>query len=95
MRPRSSNRPRDAILWRLALLALVAAIAGCGPSAPRGPCSLDGDIGTICGFENPEDVEYVSGADLLIASNARWDSRDGGTTGGHLSGFRHNYYRSS
>ena len=63
-------------LW-LALLPLVVLGLGCG-SSPRGACDPVpplGTLGTICGFTNPEDVEAVPTAGLLIVSEMR--RRDG------------------
>ncbi len=74
----------------LALLVAVGIIApACGEGPPRPPCgSGGGPIATICGFENPEDIEYVANADLLVASNMRFDGRDqpDAIRGGYLSG---------
>jgi hypothetical protein len=74
----------------LALLVVVAAVASaCGQGPPRPSCGTrGGPIATLCGFENPEDIEYVMDADLLVASNMRFDGRDEADAirGGYLSG---------
>jgi hypothetical protein len=74
----------------LALLVAVAIVAAaCGEGPPRPPCGTrGGPIATMCGFENPEDLEYVVDADLLVASNMRFDGRDrpDAIRGGYLSG---------
>ena len=41
---------------------------------PRGPCEPTpppGELGSICGFENPEDVAWVPAAGLLLVSQMR------------------------
>jgi len=63
-------------------LALVLVIAACA-SEPRGACNPDpppGVVGSICGFANPEDVEAVKAAGLLLVSQMRR-----GTTGGSIA----------
>jgi hypothetical protein len=59
---------------------------GCG-DGPRGPCATTGPIGTVCGFENPEDIEYLPAANIVLVSNMRMRDRgpDGATIGGFLS----------
>ncbi len=58
------------LLSLVALTALcLAAIHGCSKPAPRGPCSDGGPVPTICGFENPEDLEWAPNAGLLVVSN--------------------------
>jgi hypothetical protein len=54
-----------------AFLALLAVACG---GAPRGDCDPDpapGVVGSVCGFRNPEDVEYVASASLLLVSGRR------------------------
>jgi hypothetical protein len=66
------------------LLALAAVVAGCA-GAPRPPCDPappPGTLGTVCGFENPEDVEAVPQAGVVLVSNTR--SLGGGPGGGFL-----------
>jgi hypothetical protein len=67
------------LLWP-ALLLLV--VGGAGLSRrPRGPCDPVpplGSLGTICGFMNPEDVEAVPAAGLLIVSEMRGRDPAGG-----------------
>ncbi len=68
-------------LWPT-LLPLVVLTLGCD-SHLRGACEPVpplGSLGTICGFTNPEDVEAVPAAGLLIVSEMR--GRDG--AGGRL-----------
>jgi hypothetical protein len=63
-----SRRPH-----RLWLLAAVLALA-CSRGEPRGPCDAEpppGALGSVCGFENPEDVEFVPAASLLLVSQMR------------------------
>jgi hypothetical protein len=60
-----------------ALLALLAACSG----APRGDCRPDpppGEMGSICGLRNPEDVEAVPAAGLLLVSEMRHAGADAG-----------------
>lgn len=57
----------------ISALALVLLTAACS-SAPRGACNPDpptGTVGSICGFANPEDVEVVQAAGLLLVSQMR------------------------
>jgi len=60
----------------LALLMALAAFLPACKSRPRAACGRGVTITTICGFENPEDIEYVPSADVLVASNMRFDGRD-------------------
>ncbi len=67
-------------LRNLFLLAVAAWPAACGVP-PRGTCNPDpppGAVGTICGFANPEDVEVVSAAELLLVSEMRHERAPGG-----------------
>src|SRR4029434_2305928 len=59
------------------LLALVVLALGCGGRSRDAcdPVPPLGTLGTICGFTNPEDVEAVPAAGLLIVSEMR--RRDG------------------
>jgi hypothetical protein len=55
------------------LLAAGLAVA-CSVGEPRGPCQLaprPGALGSVCGFENPEDVAWVPAAGLLLVSQMR------------------------
>lgn len=64
----------------LAAAALLA-LAGC-TGEPRGPCEPDpppGTVGSICGFQNPEDVEWIGEAGLLLVSDMT--ERDGSAPG--------------
>jgi hypothetical protein len=65
---------------------LLALMVGCG-DGPRGPCTTTGPIETVCGFQNPEDIEYLPSANIVLATNMRLRGRgpDGVTTGGFLS----------
>ena len=58
-----------------ALVCLLAgALAAACRGEPRGPCEPTpppGEIGSICGFENPEDVAWVPAASLLLVSQMR------------------------
>ena len=50
----------------------VSLLAGCLPSGQRPPCSTGpGPLNTVCGFHNPEDVEYVQRAGLVLVTNMR------------------------
>ena len=60
-----------------ALVLLGVVLAGCS-DPPRGPCADGKPLGTICGFENPEDGEWVPDAGVLIASNMRNSPGRGG-----------------
>lgn len=68
--------------WRP--LALLALALGCG-SEPRGACQSDppaGELGSVCGFANPEDVAWVPSAQLLLVSEMR---HAGSPAGGALA----------
>lgn len=71
-------------VWTIGLITLGA---GCGGAEPLEPCTTDGALGTICGFENPEDIEFVPAANIILVANMRFDARDrdGVTRGGFLS----------
>lgn len=61
------------------VLAGVLVMMGCA-SPPRGACNPDpppGTVGSICGFANPEDVEVVQPAGLLLVSQMRRGSGGG------------------
>jgi hypothetical protein len=73
---------------RVRAVALALALLGvpaCWSGQPRGPCSDEGSIHTLCGFENPEDLEYVEAAGLVLVSNMRSEGAAGG--GGFLAAF--------
>jgi hypothetical protein len=56
------------------LVPLLLLAVACGSSAPRGACTgrpAPGQLGSVCGFENPEDVEAVPSAGLLLVSEMR------------------------
>jgi hypothetical protein len=56
------------------LLLLGALAVACSRGEPRGPCHdapPPGAIGSVCGFENPEDVAFVPAASLLLVSQMR------------------------
>ena len=65
-----------------ALAALLA--AGCMHGEPRPPCNDSGPIASLCGFRNPEDLEYVPTARLILVSNMRDDAHR--SEGGFISG---------
>ena len=79
---RSTSGVKGARLRFLLWAALL--VAGCR-AQPRGPCNPEprpGELGTICGFENPEDVEAVPAAGVVLVSEIRVMQ---GTGGGALS----------
>ena len=56
-----------------AYLVLALLVAGCS-STPRPPCDSTpppGKLGSVCGFENPEDVEAIPQAGVILVSNMR------------------------
>jgi hypothetical protein len=63
---------------------LAATAAGCFSPAERPGCSpptTPGEIGSLCGFRNPEDLEHVRRAGLVVVSNLRFGGvlgEDGG-----------------
>jgi hypothetical protein len=55
------------------VLCAAALALACGSEA-RGPCTPEpprGELGTLCGFENPEDLAWAPGAGLLLVSQMR------------------------
>ena len=83
---RATRRHNAALLLAVVLGFFVSA---CTNAGERQACSLDpgpGQIGTLCGFANPEDLEYVPEFGLVVVSNMR--NNGGGTEGGFLSAFR-------
>jgi len=70
--------------WRVAVTATLVFIAGCLAGTPRPECEpASGEeeaIGTICGFRNPEDLEYVAGRNVILAVAMYFDGLidDGG-----------------
>ncbi|MGH7898460.1 MAG: hypothetical protein ACREQQ_10935, partial [Candidatus Binatia bacterium] len=57
-------------------LLFLAACAG----EPRGPCAPNpgpGELGTLCGVANPEDVEAVASAGVVVVSEMRFPGRPG------------------
>ena len=73
------------VLTLVLLLSLaVSLLPACTKPTPRGPCLDGGPVPTICGFENPEDIEWVPDAGLLVVSDLRmWNVKIPG--GGFLS----------
>jgi len=69
---------RRRALWILATLTTLAAACG---GAPRGACSQAQPLGSVCGFENPEDVAFASAAKLLVVSQFRILGRGGALAG--------------
>ncbi len=85
VRPRSRGNPGTTKrLLATFLAALVPVAAACGRTAERPACSDSGEIATVCGFANPEDLEYVPAARLVLVSNMRADGRK--HRGGYISG---------
>ena len=65
----------------LSLLALIAVALACGRNAPRGACDpapAAGELGSVCGFENPEDVAWVPTRRLLLVSQMRHSAAGAG-----------------
>ncbi len=75
------------VVSRYAASAVILAAwlaAGCA-GTPRGPCESKpppGTLGTVCGFANPEDVEAVPVAGVLLVSEMR---RPGASEGGAIA----------
>lgn len=62
------------MLRRLLPVPVLVLLVACGAPAPRGECTgkpAPGAMGSVCGFENPEDVEAVSSARVLLVSEMR------------------------
>ncbi len=64
----------------LALCVVAVSVAACGGEA-RGPCAPDATLGSVCGFENPEDVAYSEPANLLVVSEFRILGKGGSLSG--------------
>jgi hypothetical protein len=65
-------RSRSAAL--ASALAIAAGVAAACAPPPRGACDptpRPGVLGTICGFDHPEDLEPVPGAGVVLASGLR------------------------
>ena len=78
---------RPAASLTLAALLPLVALSCAAPdrppcAAPEGPRQL----GSLCGFENPEDVEVVSTAGLLLVSQMRIGARGGSLAAWPLEG---------
>ena len=73
-----------------AAVALTAVLgAGCFGAGERtacGPPAAPGQVGSVCGFHNPEDLEYVRRPDLVVVSNMRFGGVLG-EEGGFLAAF--------
>jgi sugar lactone lactonase YvrE len=62
---------------------LMATMIGACASPERPPCTSDDEVPTLCGFRNPEDLEHVATAGVVLVSNMRHDGPNPG--GGYLS----------
>ena len=69
---------------RPALLVALLGLVACS-NPPREPCALATPLGALCGFENPEDLEPLPGAHVILVSNMREASRL--PRGGFLAAF--------
>ncbi len=67
----------------LVLTGLCWTVSACAGD-PRPPCDSVGELPTLCGLRNPEDLAYAPDAGIVIVSSMRVDS-DEGTGGGLLS----------
>ena len=70
-------------MWRVFAAIITLALLGGCRTAPRAACNPDpapGAVGSICGFANPEDIEVVPAAGVLLVSQMRR-----GATGGSLA----------
>jgi len=73
-----SPRRRLPVLALLGVAALGAAACG---GEPRGPCGQSEPLGSVCGFENPEDVAYSAASNLLVVSEFRILGKGGSLSG--------------
>lgn len=64
----------------LPVVASLVCWAACD-TGPRGACSQSQPLGSVCGFENPEDVDFSPAAKLLVASQFRAFGRGGWLAG--------------
>ena len=55
---------------------VIGAMLGCAgePAGPCNPTPPSGELGTICGFQNPEDVEVVASLGALIVSEMSYSA---------------------
>ena len=77
------------LLAKLSAGVAAASAAACMNGPPRPDCkppTAAGEIGSICGFHSPEDLEYVRRAGLIVVSNLRLEGSLG-EGGGFLAGF--------
>ncbi len=61
---------------------MLTGLLACEDAPPREPCALNSPLGSVCGFENPEDVAWAPSQGLLISGQLRF-----GDSGGTLLGF--------
>jgi hypothetical protein len=80
---------RHRALGAVAIATVLACAGACGLDQPRRVCDLGGAIGTVCGFHNPEDVEHVERAGLVLVTNMH------GWGGDPLGGFVAAYHPDS
>ncbi len=73
---RRSRRDRRRRVRASSLGLLACLLAACGGSAATAPCGTQEPIATICGFQNPEDLEPIASAGLLLVSNMRHRSNE-------------------
>jgi hypothetical protein len=65
----------------LGLAVLVSALAAASCGGPRGACSQAQPLGSVCGFENPEDVDFSPASKLVLVSQFRALGRGGWLAG--------------
>jgi hypothetical protein len=65
----------------LLLLACASSLLAAACGAPRGACDQAQPLGSVCGFENPEDVAFAPAADLVVSSQFRIFGSGGWLTG--------------
>jgi hypothetical protein len=86
----SGRRPAPHLpAGRLVVALLALALAGCFSPAERPGCSpptAPGEVGSLCGFRNPEDLEHVRRAGLVVVSNLRFGGLLG-EDGGYMAAF--------
>jgi hypothetical protein len=74
-------RPTPRVVPRSLIATLTAAVLAACAGPPRGPCSQAQPLGSVCGFENPEDVAYAPASNLLVVGQFRILGKGGSLAG--------------
>ena len=80
--------PRPALAAALrtgVALAVSTSTVACLAGTPRPPCDDSDPIHAVCGFRNPEDLEHVERAGVVLVTNLRFGAAD--DDGGFVSAY--------